>query len=330
MPRRRDEADESIGAFMTRRFGREADRPTSPSRCWPAFTPATSIGCRIQRVVSAASSTPSGVMAACFARFDARPDVPAQTPMAHSSRLPGGLSEMIRALVARSRPRDVRLEAPVRCVAFDTPPEPFFVETATVTCHAHAVVLRDAGVRDGRTATRRIDAELARLCDEFPTRRPDIVALAFRRDVAHPLNGSGFVVPRVEKTGILAGSWLSSKWPHRAPADRVLMRTFVGGARDPRALDQSDAELVERSMAALVRCSASAASPLFTRVYRWERANAQHEVGHLERSPRSTRRSADIRAFFSPAAAYRGVGIPDCVADGRATAKQVTGYGRRA
>ena len=33
---------------------------------------------------------------------------------------------------------------------------------------------------------------------------------AFKREaVAHPLNGSGFVVPRVERTGILAASLLS-------------------------------------------------------------------------------------------------------------------------
>ena len=51
-------------------------------------------------------------------------------------------------------------------------------------------------------------------------------------------------MPRVEHTGILAASWLSSKWPHRAPDDRVLMRAFVGGARDPQALERSDAELV--------------------------------------------------------------------------------------
>jgi len=42
------------------------------------------------------------------------------------------------------------------------------------------------------------------------------VALAFPRDaVGHSLNGSGFVVPRAERSGILAGSWMSSKWPHR-------------------------------------------------------------------------------------------------------------------
>ena len=65
------------------------------------------------------------------------------------------------------------------------------------------------------------------------------------------LVSSGFVVPRVERSGILAASWLSSKWPDRAPEGRILLRTFCGGARDPSALDQSDDELVALSLRAL-------------------------------------------------------------------------------
>src|SRR4030095_9495457 len=77
-----------------------------------------------------------------------------------------------------------------------------------------------------------LDAELSRLCGEIGYASTATVVLAFRRhDVAHPLNGSGFVVPRVENTGILAGSWMSSKWPHRAPEGQVLMRAVVGGRR---------------------------------------------------------------------------------------------------
>src|SRR5262249_39409533 len=104
-----------------------------------------------------------------------------------------------------------------------------------------------------------------------------------REAVSHPLDGSGFVVPRTERTGILAASWLSSKWPHRSPDDRVLLRTFIGGARDPEALEREDRELVDRSLTALRPLLGIAGAPQLTRVYRWPRANAQHDVGHLAR-----------------------------------------------
>src|SRR5204862_368039 len=80
-----------------------------------------------------------------------------------------------------------------------------------------------------------------------------------------------------------AGSWLSSKWPHRAPEDRVLLRTFLGGARDPDALDRPDEDLIAHSIAALRPLIGIRGEALFTRVYRWVRGNAQHEVGHLAR-----------------------------------------------
>ncbi len=134
------------------------------------------------------------------------------------------------------------------------------------------------------------------------------------------------MVPSVEKSGILAGSWMSSKWPHRAPADRVLMRAFVGGARDPRALERSDAELVEQVLASLRPLLGIGDDPLFTKVYRWERAGAQHEVGHASKLAGIARLLGEHQGIFLTGSAYRGVGIPDCVADGRATGKQVTDY----
>ena len=55
-------------------------------------------------------------------------------------------------------------------------------------------------------------------------------------------------------------------------------------------------------------------------MYRWERANAQHEVGHLARLAAIDRALARHPGLFVTGSGFRGVGIPDCVADGRATA----------
>src|SRR5262245_59638119 len=214
---------------------------------------------------------------------------------------------MIRALMTSLPAEKVRLNAPVRCVAFDAPSRTFFVETAdgdhirsrTVAFATPAYVT--AGL------LRAIDAELAGLCDGIPYVSTGIVVMAFRRtDVAHPLYGSGFVVPSVERSGILAGSWMSSKWPHRAPAVRVLMRAFVGGARDPRALDRSDEELVGQALTSLRPLLGIGGDPLFTKVYRWERAGAQHEVGHDSKLASIARLLGRHPGMFLTGSAYRG------------------------
>ena len=92
------------------------------------------------------------------------------------------------------------------------------------------------------------------------------------------------------------------------------------------ALERSDTELVSRSLAALLPLIGVRGEPLFTRVYRWERGNAQHEVGHLARVAAIDRALARHPGLFVTGSGFRGVGIPDCVADARATAKEVAAW----
>ena len=89
------------------------------------------------------------------------------------------------------------------------------------------------------------------------------------------------------------------------------------------ALDDSDERLIARSIAALTPLIGITGEPLFTRVYRFERGNAQHEVGHLTRVAAIDRALARHPGLFVTGSGFRGVGIPDCVSDGRATARQV-------
>ncbi|HEY7698393.1 MAG TPA: protoporphyrinogen oxidase, partial [Vicinamibacteria bacterium] len=74
-----------------------------------------------------------------------------------------------------------------------------------------------------------------------------------RANVSHPLDGYGFVVPRSESNRLLAATFVSTKFPMRAPEDHVLLRTFLGGRRDPRILESNDFELEALSLAELTR-----------------------------------------------------------------------------
>jgi oxygen-dependent protoporphyrinogen oxidase len=344
IPRRKNDEDESIGSFMTRRFGREAavflaepllagihagdvDR-LSVCALFPRFR-------EVERQ--------HGSLLKGFRREHESQNRARSHDGAFRS-LPGGLSELIEALAAALPAPSIRLETsadrvvsasaggtvPVAGGRLDPSAAPsarYRVETAAGDAiSAAAIVLATPAFVTARLI-RALDAHLADLCDQVPYASTATVALAFTRAaVAHPLNGSGFVVPRVEGTGILAASWLSSKWPHRAAADYVLMRTFVGGARDPDAFDRTDEDLVATSLNALRPLLRITGPPLLTRVYRWERASAQHEVGHLDRQDRIDQALATHAGLFVTGSGFRGIGIPDCIADGRATAARVTEY----
>jgi oxygen-dependent protoporphyrinogen oxidase len=315
---RRDEDDESVAAFMTRRFGCEAATYLAEpllAGIHAGDVDRLSIRALFPRLVEAERK--HGSLIRAFRRQRRPPGDGA------FRSLPGGLSEMVRALERTLPAGSVRLRAPVREIA--QTPGAFRVELSSGdTLAARALVLATPAYVTA-SIVKRFDPVLSDLCGMVSYASTATVAMAFEREaVRHPLHGSGFVVPKVENSGLLAATWLSSKWPSRAPDGRVLLRTFVGGARDPRALERSDAELTELSMRALAPLLGITGEPLFVRVYRWQRASAQHEVGHLERLATIERTLLQHSGLFLTGSGFRGVGIPDCVADGRATGKQVS------
>jgi oxygen-dependent protoporphyrinogen oxidase len=318
VPARRDGGDESIGAFMTRRFGAEATTYLAePLLAGIHAGDVDRLSVRALFPRFAEEEAKYGSLLRAFRRQPSR----RPSPDGAFKSLPGGLSDMVRALVAALPADSIRVRTAVSRIHKDG--DTFRIETGGESLEARAVVLATPAFA-ASTILRSLSPVLSALCGEIPYASAATVALAFKREaVGHPLNGSGFVVPKVENTGIMAGSWLSSKWPHRAPADRVLLRAFVGGARDPHALDKADAELVATAMAALRPLLGIFGEPLLKRVYRWERGNAQHEVGHLDRLARIEAALLIIPGLHLTGSGYRGVGIPDCVADGRATAKKV-------
>jgi oxygen-dependent protoporphyrinogen oxidase len=231
--------------------------------------------------------------------------------------LPDGLGELVDALVATLPSRALRLGVAVdRITANGT----FVVRTTEGEVRARSVILTTPAYVAGSLVAS-LDEELALLCNGVEYASSATIAFAYRRDdIRHSLLGSGFVIPRVERTTMMAASWVSSKWPGRAPEGHVLLRAFIGGARDPGAMRLTDEELRAGAERELGRILGITGVPVLTRIYRWERANAQHEVGHLERMAAIERRLAAWPGLFVTGSGFRGVGIPDCIADARATA----------
>jgi protoporphyrinogen oxidase len=109
-----------------------------------------------------------------------------------------------------------------------------------------------------------------------------------------PLAGYGLVVPRGEGLRTAACSFFSTKFPGRAPEGHVLLRGFVGGARDPEILQLGDAALaalVRREMCPVLGLGGE---PVLTRVYRWPQGTPQMEVGHFERVAEIERHAASV------------------------------------
>jgi oxygen-dependent protoporphyrinogen oxidase len=151
-----------------------------------------------------------------------------------------------------------------------------------------------------------------------------LTSLAYRPSaLPGPLDGSGFLVPRVDGRLLTAATWTSSKWPHLAPRDLVLIRASAGRSGDDRALVTDDESLVRRVHDELVEAMGLREPPVHNRVVRWVDGFPQYRVGHLDRVGRIEAGVEALGGIAIAGAAYRGVGIPACIASGQAAAARV-------
>ena len=191
------------------------------------------------------------------------------------------------------------------------------------TLAAGAVVLATPAYVTGALVAS-LDTQLAEAHAEIPYASTAIVTLAYPSDVlSRPLDGYGYVVPRIEGSDVLACTWTSSKWPGRAPEAHALVRVYMGrfGRRDVTV--DSDEELVALARREIAATLAPNAGPAIVRVHRWPRGMPQYVMGSLERLALIERRLEEHPALALAGAAYRGVGIPDCIASGEQAAETV-------
>ncbi|NEW05899.1 protoporphyrinogen oxidase [Paenibacillus sp. SYP-B3998] len=151
------------------------------------------------------------------------------------------------------------------------------------------------------------------------------VVMAFdQAQFKKPLQGSGFVVPRHEGLLITACTWTSVKWNHTAPKGKVLIRAYLGRWGDQTHLQLNDFELKQRVIKDLVRILGERVSPLFTEITRHTEAMSQYLVGHMERLRDIEEELHTLYPNLIIAGrSYRGVGIPDCIAQGKDAAERL-------
>jgi len=151
-----------------------------------------------------------------------------------------------------------------------------------------------------------------------------VINMAYRRkDISHPLNGFGFVVPAVEGRSIIACSFSSVKFPGRAPEGFALLRCFLGGSVQPEIYEQDDAALSEIAHEEISQLLQIKGDPAFVLLHRYPNSMPQYHVGHLELLSRIFNRVDKYRGLALAGSAYYGVGIPDCVHSGETAAEKV-------
>jgi oxygen-dependent protoporphyrinogen oxidase len=319
LPRGQTNGDQSVGALIRRRLGGAAvDRLAGPLLAGIYAGDADHLSARatFPQLLQWETSHRSLMLAALAQRRRTRASPNGASPLFLS--LVGGVGELVQALAGGLR------------------------EMTLLTGRTVSKIARRSGDRTVYTLEiddgRMLDADAlllatpafatADLLDPFapfvaaelrkiPYASTAAVTLGYRREaLRHPLNGHGFVVARGESLQVTACTWLSSKWPHRAPPDLALLRCYLGTAGRDAIVEEDDERLARVVREDLRKIMGLDADPEFAVTTRWRGAMPQYLPGHLDRLEAINTGMRALPGVALAGAGYRGIGIPDCIRQG--------------
>jgi protoporphyrinogen/coproporphyrinogen III oxidase len=320
---RRDSGDESVGAFVRRHFGQEmVDRVAEPllAGVYGGNAERLSIRAVLPRFAEMERQHGSLVRATLKAKAQFKSKAPAGSkPQPLFTSLKNGMQQMVEALTASLPQASIRMgqqNLSLRPVNDD-----WQIESAGISERFQAVLLAvPAPAAAG--LLRQFHPALIEGLARIEYTSTAAVALAY--DQAELPPGHGFLVPRSGGRKMMACTFVHKKFSHRAPGDKKLLRCFFSSSRMPDLLTHSDEALQQFARQELKEILGPTAKPKFARTFRWDRAMAQYETGHLDRVAEMEKIIAAMPAFHIIGNSFHGIGVPDCIKSARLAVEQIT------
>ena len=324
-----DDGDESLAAFVERRFGREVyDRLIEPlmGGIYAGDGKQLSLAAtfpQLKQTELEHGSLIKGMRAASK-----------KIPMSSEPRnrtafltLATGLAEIVEALEAGLGEVEIRLGTCATRVSADSSQAGYTLTLENGESLRSDVILLATPAYVTADLVADFDPEMASVLRSIPYVSTATVSVAYPlREIPRSLDGYGYIIPRAEGRSVLACTWTSTKFPHCAPEGFGLMRVFIGRAGQESVLDGADEDLLRLAGEELRATLGITVSPMFSRIFRWPKAMPQYTLGHLDRLAMIDRRLAGHPGLFIAGSAYRGIGIPDCIASGEQAAEQVAAF----
>ncbi len=140
------------------------------------------------------------------------------------------------------------------------------------------------------------------------------VFLGFKRDeIAHPLNGFGYLIPSIEKRKILGCLWTSSLFSDRAPNGMAALNAFVGGARQPELCEHTDEQIIDFTVSELQTAMQISGKPVYLHLMRWPKSIPQYELGFQNKIDALNEFEEQHPGIFLTGNYRGGISVGDCI-----------------
>lgn len=316
---RRDESeDESVGEFVRRHFGQEmVDRVAEPllAGVYGGNAERLSVCAVLPRFAEMERESGSLVRAT----LKAKAKRPGGKPQPLFTSLKNGMQQMVDALV-KALPQS-RLRLRQTNLLLRPANDDWQVESGGMQEKFQDVLLAVPALAAAEML-RQFHPALMEGLQRIEYTSSVAVALAYEE--ARLPAGHGFLVPRSEGRKIMACTFVHRKFSYRAPEGKQLLRCFFSSSRMPDLLSYSDNDFAAMARQELKDILHLDAQPIFTRTFRWDRAMAQYETGHLERVATMEKILGQMPGFHIIGNSFHGIGVPDCIKSARLAVEQIT------
>ena len=332
VPKRKTMDDESLASFVTRRLGQEClEKIAEPliAGIHTSNPDNMSVHATFPRFVQMEQKSGSlirGMLAAIKDRPLASlsgPPKPGAPKMTYFMSFKNGMQTLTQACANFIGKDTIRLNTTVDAVLPSEKGYSVLLKDGT-TLEADHVMFATASY-DTAEIVKGLEGSLGAQLGKIEWSSSATVSIAFRKkDVNVPLNGFGFIVPRIEGRRINATTFSSIKWSFRAPEDYILLRGFVGGGHHEELVQElDDAAMTNMLLQELDAILGLKANAQFSKVYRWVKGMPKYTVGHLDRISVLDRTLASHPGLHLIGCSYKGIGIGDCIHQAQIAAEKI-------
>ena len=323
-PPRPMEKDETVAEMVERHFGREVvDRLADPLLAGVYGGDSASLSARavLPRFVEMEEKYGSLSRAMLAARKRMREMTKNAPPRPLFTSLKNGMQQLVDTVVGRLPAEWIRVGSRVEKIAR--------TEHGWQVMGGQGVETFDALIlaTPANVAGRLLAATNAQLGEDLGATQYSSSATCVlgyaKADLADLPPGFGFLVPRTENRKMRACTFVHNKFSYRAPADKGLLRCFLGGAREAATVELGDEEITATVLRELREIVGLKSQPRFVRIYRWRGAMAQYTPGHLARVARIEEEVKKFPNFAVGGNAFHGIGVPDCIRMGKEAVEKV-------
>lgn len=322
IPAMKEEVDETVESFVSRRVGREFYEKLIDAM-------STGIYAGDPSKMSMKSCFPKvyflekkygGLIKGLLALKKEKKDVKAQ-PETVLMSFKGGMSELIKVLENALSSRVVKGKKVVSIVKNNGFYTVYFEDGDSI--EAEKVILA-CPAHEASEILKELDREVSDILKTIPYPPLSVVAFGFKKEqIGFGISLYGFLVPHREKRKILGTLFDSSIFPNRAPEGYVLLRTMIGGRRAPELAMLPDEKLIDTAISELRDILHIKGAPEFIKIFRWEKAIPQYELGHEEKLRKIEQRISKFSGLYLTGNAYRGVSVNDCIENSMKLAERI-------